>query len=429
MAGPASVRATVAIKSTSSDDGTVRLYGWGAMSRDDLGEPVIDAHGEYIPIEELERAVQRAFVSRGGKGSAGVQHESFGRADLIESFVLTHEKRAGFELGKGPLGWMVGLESKDPDVAKAVRSGQLMELSLHGFGRRDTVSIPHGQEAGSVLKSDEGGRRVGVIRDLELSDVELLSIVDRGASANERVRSRVVLVKRTVEGHPMPKTATKKGRTPQMILAELFETGKLADLAPEDKESLLALAGGAPAPAPAKEPAPMESAEDDDEPEKAEGEMDEQEKAAMAKRDEEVQSLEKRNQELEARLIELEKASKRSGIVEMVKSEMPYLPGVSVDETADLIQEMQLNLGEETVKRAIELMKASSEVAKNSDLFKTAGIRKGGGSLDEDDPSSALLEIAKGLRAKDPKLSRHESIVAAGKERPDLWRKRQAVQV
>ena len=45
-----------------------------------------------------------------------------------------------------------------------------------------------------------------------------------------------------------------KGRTVQMVLAELFEAGKLADLAAEDKELLLAAAAAAPAPAPEPEP-------------------------------------------------------------------------------------------------------------------------------------------------------------------------------
>lgn len=412
-------------KATEPEDGLVRLWGWAAMSRDDLGEPVVDSDGDYIPIEELEKAAQRAFVERSGAGAIGTQHQVYRQADLVESFVLTREKRQAFGLGDGPLGWMVGLQSRNADVIKAVRSGQLMELSIRGRGQRQAVSVPPGR-ASDILKSEQGqpaeAATVNVVRQLELSDAELLSIVDRGASANERVRSRVVLVKRQSNGGAtMPETDVKKMRSPQVILADLFEQGKLVDLPAEEKEALLTAMGSVPAmPAPVAEPEPVIEAEGEDEVPKAEDE-DEMPKAddegeEMSKREHE---LVKANAALKLRLDDLKKRAKRAEVTELVKSEMAYFPGASTDELVDVVQEGRLNLGSETAAKLEKMLKAASEVCKDSDILKTAGVRKGDGG--EGSPQTELLELAKSLRDKDPKLSRHESIKQAGKQRPDLW--------
>lgn len=437
--GQFSVSASIRKATSDDDSGAVYMYGWAAMSTDDLGEPVIDSDNEYIPIRELEKAAQRAFLRRGGNGAVGTMHDEYNRADLIESFVLSAEKRRAFGLGEGPEGWMVGLRSTDQEVAKAVRSGAMLELSLRGRGRTEGVTFPRGQ-AKDFLKSD-GGQDVTlgsqfakVIRDLELQDVELLSIVDRGASANDRVRSRIVIVKRDGgDRMPKPKTDVQK-RTAQVILADLFEQGKLTDLPPEEKEVLLAAMAAAPmtSPKPA-EPEPAPKADDDQEPMPKAG--DDQEPMPKAndgdgddmpkndKTDTETVELRKQNVELSARVVELEKAAKRSELTEFVKRDLAFFPGASVEDLVKTIEEARANMGKDDAEALVKMLKSASEVAKDSDLFQTVSVRKGGGSGSED-PNSELLEIAKAKRKEDPKLSRHESILAAGRERPDLWAKR-----
>lgn len=435
-----SVRA--AIRKATQDDtsGAVYVYGWAAMSTDDLGEPVIDSDGEYIPIRELEKAVQEAFVRRGGSGAVGVMHDEYNKADLVESFVLSREKRQAFGLGDGPEGWMVGLRSTDAEVAKAVRSGAMLELSLRGRGRREAVRFPIGQ-AREFLKRDSGvtpGTQTQVakiIRDLELRDVELLSIVDRGASANKRVRSRIVIVKRHGgSSMPQPKTPVAK-RTAQMILADLFEQGKLADLDPAEKEVLLTSMAAAPAMPAAPEPpdagdtppAPAPKADPTTPPEDA-PKGDQQEPTDMTKgakkTDAETTELRKANVALTTRIVELEKAAKRGELREVVKRDMAFFPGASEDELVHVIEEAQTNLGKDDADKLVKMLKSASEVCKGSDLFRTAGVRKGGGSA-ADSPNAELLELSKSLREKDPKLSRHEAMLQAGRERPDLWAARE----
>ena len=41
-------------------EGSIRIYGWAAISRDAEGAPVIDAEGDWIPIAEIEKAAQQA---------------------------------------------------------------------------------------------------------------------------------------------------------------------------------------------------------------------------------------------------------------------------------------------------------------------------------------------------------------------------------
>lgn len=418
-------------KATSNDD-AVHVYGWAAMSVDDLGEPVIDADSDYIPVHELEKAVQDAFLRRGGSGAVGTMHDEYGKADLVESFVLSGEKRAAFGLGDGPQGWMVGLRSVNPEVVKSVRSGAMMELSLRGTGSVERVRVPLGDtkrllKRGTVDQAD-GTQTVGVIRDLKLRDVELLSIVDRGASANDRVRSRIVLIKK--EGPSMPEpSASPKTRTAQFILAELFEQGKLKGLAPEDKETLLTslaavgampMAAPAPKPEPEPEPEPTPKAEDE-----TETKADHEEKPMPKAEDNEEMSkrekdLAKQNADLTKRVADLEKAAKRDEIRKMVETDMAGVPGSSVDEVVKVVEEARANLAKEQADQLETILKSASEAVLKSDLVKPIGVRKGGGA-GNDNPTAELLELSKSLREKDPSLSRADALTKAGKERPDLW--------
>lgn len=425
------------IRKTAADADTVHVYGWAAMCIDDLGEPVIDSDREYIPVAELEKAVQDAFLRRGGSGAVGEMHTDFGKADLVESFVLSGEKREAFGLGDGPQGWMVGLRSNDAEIGKAVRSGELMELSIRGKGRVEPVTVPAG-DTRTLLKntkqSDDGtSQTVGVIRDLELRDVELLSFVDRGASANKRVRSRIVLIKKDkAKTMPMDNAGQTKPRSAQFILAELFEQGKLTDLPPEDKEVLLTSLGGAPAtapaPAPAPEPKPEPKADpepapapktDGDVPPKTDGEVEPKgdEEGDMSKRE---KDLAKQNAELTGRVAELEKAAKRGEIRDMVKRDMLHFPGSSVDEIVKVVEEGRANLAKDDADKLESMLKAASEVCKKSSLFKrSSAAGDGGGSTGN--AAEQLTAIAKGLREKDSSLSQSEAIVKAGKDNPEVY--------
>ena len=421
MHGRFSVSAGV-LKSTESD-GVVHMWGWAALSRDADGHPIVDSQGDHIPASELEKAAQDAFLRRGGSGAVGEMHTSYQRADLVESLVLTREKQEAFGLAPAPEGWIVGLRSDDPEIVKAVRGGTLGELSIRGTGQRRTVEYGDLTSDTSLVKRDNGqpgetapGRRgvATIIEQLQLSDVELLSLVDKGASGDERTRPRIVLIKR--RGENMAEVA--KARTPQVILAELFESGKLKGLPPEDKEVLLtATSGGVMAPpAPAPEPeAPVEMAVEEEkaeEPAPAE-KMDDEEEMKKGQ----VVDLAKRNVELEKRVHSLEAKLAHTELVEVVKKDMAYLPGASVEDLAKVLHEVRRDLSAKTAERVEGLLRASSEAVKKGGLLDAVGVRAEGGST----KGNALVELAKSIKEKRPNLSQSEAILEAGRERPDLW--------
>lgn len=415
------IRATVS-KSTLADDGSVRIYGWAAMSRDDLGRPVVDSDGEHIPINELEKAAQRAFLRRGGRGSVGVMHQDFARADLVESFVLSAEKREAFGLGQGPEGWMVGIESRDSEVADLVRKGKLLELSIRG---RAEVITQSRTAIKSVTKDAFGDGRygetgVGVMRDLELADVELLSIVDRGASANDRVRSRIVLVKRNNTRNNRGKTMTTKARSAQAIVTDLLESGALSELPAEDKEALMAAAAAVPMATPPVEQEVESSAQMEDD-NKEDGVTNDSHSNDMAKRADE---LSRKNAELQKRLTQLEKAAVKRDVEAFVKSELAYVP-MATDKLVGLVLEARANLAKNDAESLETMLRSTSAILAKSELLKTEGFHRGD-CAPSDEPGQQLRDLAKSIKEKNKALSMSQAILEAGKQRPDLWRARQA---
>jgi len=109
--------------------------GWASVVTDEKGNPIIDSDGDVIPVEELEKAAIEAFVN-GGKGKGGDMHERKGVADVVESFVVTQEKREALGFGKGQEGWVVTLKIHDEDLWKQIKSGEKLELSIRGDAER-----------------------------------------------------------------------------------------------------------------------------------------------------------------------------------------------------------------------------------------------------------------------------------------------------
>lgn len=120
-----------------------QVYGWASITEID-GKPVVDLQGDYVTIEEIEKAAHN-YISKSRKG--GDMHLRNGDqphhvADLIESVVITPEKKEALGLpADSPTGWWVGFQVHDDATWNLVKKGDRPMFSIHGSGRRQEVEI------------------------------------------------------------------------------------------------------------------------------------------------------------------------------------------------------------------------------------------------------------------------------------------------
>lgn len=115
-----------------------QVFGWASIVELN-GEPVVDLQGDYIAIEEVEKAGYE-YVIKSRKG--GDMHLRDGEqpvhaSDMIESFIVTPEKKKALGLpDEMPIGWWVGYQVNDPEVWAKVKDGRRTGFSIHGRGVR-----------------------------------------------------------------------------------------------------------------------------------------------------------------------------------------------------------------------------------------------------------------------------------------------------
>lgn len=120
------------------------VYGWASITEVN-GEPVVDLQGDYVTIDEIEKAAH-AYISKSRKG--GDMHRRNGAeahhvADLIESVVITQDKKEALGIpGDSPTGWWIGMKVHDDDTWNLVKSGQRPMFSIHGSGKRIDSEVP-----------------------------------------------------------------------------------------------------------------------------------------------------------------------------------------------------------------------------------------------------------------------------------------------
>jgi hypothetical protein len=121
-----------------ADSEKQQLFGWASVIEVN-GEPVVDLQGDYISADEMEKAAY-SYVQKSRKG--GDMHlrdewEPIQKSEMIESFIVTPEKRDAMGLPDSvPTGWWVGFKVNDADVWSKVKSGERTGFSIHGKGRR-----------------------------------------------------------------------------------------------------------------------------------------------------------------------------------------------------------------------------------------------------------------------------------------------------
>lgn len=120
-----------------------QVFGWASISKKD-GVTVLDHQGDTIETDELERAAYD-YMLRSRKGGHEHQKTHEGPlhvADVIESFVITDEKKKAMGLPDStPEGWWVGMKVNDDKVWELAKSGELAGFSIHGSGRRVPLEL------------------------------------------------------------------------------------------------------------------------------------------------------------------------------------------------------------------------------------------------------------------------------------------------
>lgn len=121
-----------------ADSEKQQIFGWASVVEVD-GEPVVDLQGDRISPDEMEKAAY-SYVQKSRKG--GDMHlrdnwEPIQKSEMIESFIVTDEKRQAMGLPTSvPTGWWVGFQVQDPQVWADVKAGKRTGFSIHGTGRR-----------------------------------------------------------------------------------------------------------------------------------------------------------------------------------------------------------------------------------------------------------------------------------------------------
>ena len=116
-----------------------QVFGWASIVEMN-GEKVVDLQGDYISIEEVEKAGYE-YVQKSRKGGDMHLRDGFDQpihaSEMIESFIVTPEKKEALGLPEEmTTGWWVGYQVNDPGVWAKVKSGERTGFSIHGRGMR-----------------------------------------------------------------------------------------------------------------------------------------------------------------------------------------------------------------------------------------------------------------------------------------------------
>lgn len=119
-----------------------QVFGWASVVEVD-GQPVVDLQGDYISVDEMEKAGY-SYVMKSRKGGDMHLRDNWApiqKSEMIESFIVTDDKRAAMGLPDSvPTGWWVGFQVQDPQVWSDIKAGKRTGFSIHGHGKRTPAS-------------------------------------------------------------------------------------------------------------------------------------------------------------------------------------------------------------------------------------------------------------------------------------------------
>jgi len=122
-----------------------------ASTVEEGGRLIIDKQDDGIPVQELENAVYEYVLDARAHGDMHTVDDKGSTGRLLESFMITDEKRAAYaaagytlsfknENGEEVSGWLVGYKVDDPTTWARCKSGELPEFSIGGRSLRTPVT-------------------------------------------------------------------------------------------------------------------------------------------------------------------------------------------------------------------------------------------------------------------------------------------------
>lgn len=116
------------------------VFGWASLATDENGTAIIDADGDIIEPEELERGAYE-FVLNWRGGCVDHDRDKGLVSELVESVVFTPEKCAAMGITQQmPVGWFVGFKVFDEVTWEKIKSGELTMFSIGGRAKREEIS-------------------------------------------------------------------------------------------------------------------------------------------------------------------------------------------------------------------------------------------------------------------------------------------------
>lgn len=105
------------------------VYGWATVATIN-GEPVIDLHGDYIPMSALSDAVNDFMKD---VRVANFEHLGFPVGRIIHSLPVSQELAEALGILTDREGWIIGVYVEDDVVWDMVKSGDLPGFSVGGL--------------------------------------------------------------------------------------------------------------------------------------------------------------------------------------------------------------------------------------------------------------------------------------------------------
>lgn len=112
------------------------VYGWASVIEKD-GKPVIDSQGDFIDIEELQKAAHDYMLE---SREAHEMHKGESKGHTVESMVFTKEvqKALGIDLQK--VGWFIVQKIEDTSTWNKIKKGEIAAFSIGGSAIRETMN-------------------------------------------------------------------------------------------------------------------------------------------------------------------------------------------------------------------------------------------------------------------------------------------------